>query len=108
MGYLSHCVCTPILVPIQAGLVLRHGNSCWFILCRRQFNKSHRYDTTASDDEASVLEIKGVWRTLSLSLLPSPLKQELVPVRVPSDSNRSVCKPFEFYRNAILKPLSIK
>ena len=31
------------------------------------------YDTKQSDDEASVLELLGMWRTPSLSLLPGPL-----------------------------------
>ena len=45
-------------------------------LCRgvRTSNKCPRYDTKQSDGEASViLELWGIWSTLSLPLLPAPL-----------------------------------
>ena len=43
------------------------------IMC--QVNKN------ASDAETSVLELRGMWSTLSLPLLPGPLGPGVVPVR---------------------------
>ena len=48
-------------------------------------NECPEYDTKQSDDEALVLELRGMWSTPSLALLVDSLQPRVViPIKVPS------------------------